>query len=754
MSDQPLIPLDVLRAALERLNAGRTNPQDEVLVQQAQAAGQITISLGSRSVAISGGAQGATIITGDITLTDEALERLLPKPYQPPTNLEQGKLPEPGSLPPGSRIPFARNAVFTGRESDLLALADALLYSSNGAAIGIVQASTVATGLGGIGKSQLAVEFCYRYGRYFHGVHWLQANQDMHAEIAACGEKMGLYPWPEKQPEQVQVTLAAWGRGGQRLVVLDNAEDPAVVQEWLPQLDNAAVLLTARRAEWPVDLGLKQHPLDTLPRSESLALLRKLADRLEAVPADELEKLAARLGDLPLALDLAGRYLKRRGRLSVAGYLKELAAAGSALEHESQTYWTNHSPTKHATSLVATFQLSWGQVQDNLARRIFKVAGYCAPGVVIPWEILECGVGEGEVVTNSRIELAVSSLGDLGLGVVSDAGLTMHPLLAEFGRGEDRERKSLPRLVDGLGKLTKKAADIGHPREFQPLSVHALIVVETADPARVEDAGALWNNLGRYFHSIGDYKFTQIAYKRGLELAINLYGLNHSNTAIAINNWGGLWQSLRNYDVARECFQQALAIDEKLHGANHPDVARDKSNLGTTLQELGDFSGAQNCLEQALRIDEEWFGSEHPNIAIRSNNLGMLFYAIDDFRNARIFIERALNINKKNYGFEHPQVATSLNNFGGILNSLGELAQAQSAYKQALTIDEAVFGLSHPAVARDNNNLGMVLKTLGDLDAARRCLERALEIYEQYFPPEHPLISGVRENLQSLSSEK
>ena len=156
-------------------------------------------------------------------------------------------------LPPGSRMPFARNAVFTGREKDLIELAKCLLYGGQ-RAVGITQAAA-ATGAGGIGKTQLAVEFCYRYGRYFHGVHWMQANQDMMAEIAACGAEMGLQPWPETLPEQVQATLQAWERGGLRLVVLDNVEDPGVVQAWLPQLSQARLLATSRRREWPADLG-------------------------------------------------------------------------------------------------------------------------------------------------------------------------------------------------------------------------------------------------------------------------------------------------------------------------------------------------------------------------------------------------------------------------------------------------------------------------------------------------------------------
>ena len=147
-------------------------------------------------------------------------------------------------------------------------------------AVSVYQAAA-ATGMGGLGKTQLAVEYCYRYGRFFQGVHWVQADQDMEAGIAACGLKMGLNPWPQETAEQVEHTLAAWQGRGPRLVVLDNLEDEKLLNAWLPRLGGLRILLTSRRAEWPSSLGLRGHPLGVLPRAESLLLLRRLAPRLE-----------------------------------------------------------------------------------------------------------------------------------------------------------------------------------------------------------------------------------------------------------------------------------------------------------------------------------------------------------------------------------------------------------------------------------------------------------------------------------------
>ncbi len=256
--------------------------------------------------------------------------------------------------------------------------------------MGLVEA-LAATGMGGIGKTQLAVEFCYRYGRFTYGVHWIQANQDIPAEIAACGLSLGLQPWPDDLATQVRVTLQALSADLPRLVVLDNLEDPAVLKTWLPELNPARVLVTSRREKWPKGSGLRTQDVGVLSPPEGRALLCKLAERLEQVSEPELDTIGERLGWLPLALDLAGRYLADRPRLNPQGYLIELDEAGNALMQTSLKDWVAANPTGHSTDLAATFTLSWGELgeQERLPLDIFLACGWLAPNAPIPYALLE-----------------------------------------------------------------------------------------------------------------------------------------------------------------------------------------------------------------------------------------------------------------------------------------------------------------------------------------------------------------------------
>ena len=155
-------------------------------------------------------------------------------------------------LPPGSTIPFPRNALFTGREKDLEKLS-ALCDLSGSKSVVITQAIT---GMGGIGKTQLAVEFAYRYGHQFKGVNWLDLRDpsQLETKIARNGEKMLLPNWPDELPAQVNYTLQTWQIDGPRLLILDNFEEPGLANEVLApfQHPNLRILLTSRQGVFPV----------------------------------------------------------------------------------------------------------------------------------------------------------------------------------------------------------------------------------------------------------------------------------------------------------------------------------------------------------------------------------------------------------------------------------------------------------------------------------------------------------------------
>ena len=675
----------------------------------------------------------------------EKEERWAPPPYSPPTPPGPETVPEPGPLPPGHRIPFARNGLFTGRKRALKALAGALLYEEAPSAL-VTQA---VAGMGGVGKTQLAVEFAYRYGRFFHGVHWLNAREPaaLGAEVAACGAAMaasgGLPGWPDKLPEQVSRTLEAWRRGGRRLVVLDNLEEVAAAREWLGRLSGGGVrvLVTARRTDWPRDLGLRPLRLEVFAPEESRAFLREYLGE-ERATGEELDRLAERLGHLPLALELAGRYLEDYPTFSVGAYLEEFE---EVLAHPSMGGWDTEagSPTDHDLNVMATFELSWRRVKDEGACRVFQLAGYCAPNEPIPDEVLR----QASDLDDREYGRAVHVLVGLGLLGGSEAGPVVHPLLGEYGRGLPDAPEALPALADALVSEAKAANDrmdqTGSPSAFAPVLPHVRVVAGAAEDGAAADAAVLLVNLGYYLKRMADYDGARAALERALAIHEQIYGPEHLEVATDVNNLGNVLKDLGNLVRARAALERALAIDERVLGPEHPSVARDVNNLGLVLKDLGDLAGARAASERALAIDERVFGPEHPSVAIYVNNLGSVLQDLGDLAGARAAYERV-------YGLEHPEVATDVNNLGLVLKDLGDLAGARAAYERALAIDERVFGPEHPNAAIHVNNLGLVLKDLGDLAGARAAFERALEIWRAVYGDEHPQVATAHNNLGSV----
>lgn len=723
-------------------------------------------SLGMVILSVLGGAANLVSIFNDTNNSSKNEIESLPRLP------ERGKLPLVGDLPAGSRMPYPRNACFCGRERELLNLADALLYAPK------VQAVAV-TGLGGIGKTQLAAEFCHRYGRYFEGVHWLNCREGgVESQVVECGLAMGLQPWPEKQPEQVGATLRAWEKSRRRLLVLDGLEDPELLRAWLPQFSRCRLLLTTRRVDWPADLGLKIQPLGTFTSQESLDSLRRLTPRLQSVPDVELEKIAEKLGHLPLALDLAGRYLKERESLSPAAYLDELLKQENLLFHGSLLNWAEGSPTGHETSLAMTFKLSWEQLDetdesDALARKIFLLAGWCAPDKAIPHELLlkavaiKCSTrfqqflsrldhrNKPSIISDERFDGAAQRLCTLGLLERLEGELAIQPLLAAFAcflQSKEEKKTNLVDLSKAVSNLAYQASQAGLPKKYRLLFPHLDVLVPMVEKEDQATAAELWCDWGFLLSMVADFPKARDCCEYGLHLSEAVYGSDHRKIARMVNNLGLALKELGDFDEAQACYERALNIDEATYGPNHKNVAIRVNNLGGVLLAKGDLPGARALFERALRIDEAVYGEAHPAVATIVNNLGSVLHDQGDLGGARECFQRALCINEAAYGVDHPAVAVDVNNLGLVLLDQGDLGGARACCERALRIDEAVYGMDHTAVARDLNSLGYVLQHVEELDEARACYERALRIFEKFLSPDHPKIQMVRKNLEALGA--
>jgi tetratricopeptide (TPR) repeat protein len=350
--------------------------------------------------------------------------------------------------------------------------------------------------------------------------------------------------------------------------------------------------------------------------------------------------------------------------MAVSEYLNGLEAIW---KHPSMACWRADlgNPTDHDLSLAATFAVSWERVEDEAARRLFVLAGYCAPNQPIPCAALERAAG----LQREACDGALGILTGLGLLEMEDAakGPVIHPLLAEYARHLPEAADVLPALAHALAREARAANDrmdqSGSPLHFVPLLPHVRLVAEVAETGGLEDAANLWGNLDYYLSRVADYS------------------------------------------GAREASERALAIDERVYGPDHPEVATSVNNLGSVLRDLGDLAGARVAFERALAIDERAYGPDHPNVARDVNNLGGVLRALGDLAGARAAFERALAVREMVYGRGHPDAATTLWWLGTLERDAHNTLKAREYLREALAIFEKFLPPDHPTIQRVRGNL-------------------------------------------------
>ena len=681
---------------------------------------------------------------------------------QPDVFIASDVLPEPSRLPPGSRIPFHRNAVFTGREEDLKAIANDLLIGNK---TFLVTQTAVTTGMGGIGKTQLAVEFCYRYGHYYYGVHWINAKQSVDSEIAACGLEMGLPNFPKETAEQVAQTLLAWQERSLRLIILDNAEEPALLREWLPKFNGLRVLVTSRRIEWSPDLGMTVHLLDTLLRAESISLLRKLSTRLKDVSDDELNKVVERLGDLPLALDLAGRYLNGRPTMTPAAYLKRLDESDIALQHTSLLNWVKDgNPTAHETNLTATFLLSWNELGENdidvLAKTFFMASGYLAPNVPIP-RIIYFSLAAPEDKLNEfldsnqinfldysdKAEDAIIRLKNLGL--LGD-NLTLHPLLCEFARNQQLGSELINLVSKLIERISNKLIYTEMLDNFVILRPHIENFIFYAEKSKLQSVGILWNRLAKIIRRVAEYSKAKECHEKAFIFARSIYGLSDVKTAEIVNDLAVVLDELGDIKQSQQMYQLALDIYGRSIGENHVDAVTIINNLGVSFLDNGDLNRAEELISKAYDIVEKNSGTESQEIVPILQSMGRVLEEKKDYSKAEDVFRQSLEITKKNLGKNHPNYFEILASIGDVLMEQEKIQEAVSIIEETTEFYKLHFGDGHPKTLSAQNRLAEIYLRTNDLDKALALSKQILLLDQKIFVDNHPVVATDLSNVAAI----
>jgi tetratricopeptide (TPR) repeat protein len=639
-----------------------------------------------------------------------------------------------------------RIASFTGRASELDQL-DAILMHDKPAAVTHASVGRAAVqGMGGVGKTALAIEYAYRFRGLYAGVCWCPAETRMGLLSAVASLAVTLSAAGAEDADVERAAKAALRRLAEQratwLLVYDNVPAPDHIADLLPSA-GARVLITSRFSDWS-ELA-EEVPLDVLPLEEAVAFLQNRTGRSDTAGANAL---ANALDNLPLALDHAAAYCKRT-QMRFDDYIKKASSLIDVVPRG----------TTYPRSVAATFDLAVTQAatQCPAAEALMAYLAHCAPDR-IPMTLVEGAMEDEAERLQALAALAEVSLVQHHPFEDDTPGLAVHRLVQAAARARSEANGSAQEAVGRLiARLmtTYPREGFGDPQSWPlcaKLTPH-LLALRDACPKAVLDIAewsGLLNDAGGYFHGRGAYSQAAPLLRDALAIHEKLLGPERRETAASLANLGSLLRDQGDLAGARPLYERAIAICEKALGPEHPDTATSLNNLGSLLQAQGDLAGARPLYERALAIYEKVLGPEHSDTAIGLNGLANLLRDQGDFAGARPLYERALAIWEKVLGAEHHYTATSLNNLANLLRDQGDFAKAQPLFERALAIREKVLGPEHPDTAMSLNNLATLLRDQRDFTRARRLFERALAIDEKVLGPEHHYTATSLDNLAKL----
>jgi hypothetical protein len=595
------------------------------------------------------------------------------RPDQPPsfpgrgTSRSLSRLGRSRPRLPGTTMPRiwnipARNAGFTGRDGPLVAVRDRLLAGDKA----VVQALH---GMGGVGKTQLAVEYAYRFAETYDLAWWVNSEQGglIGDQVAALGLALGCIDAGAGMEVVRTVVLAELRDRGGWLLVFDNAETSADVTPWLPG-GSGHVLITTRERGW--DEVAAPVEVDVLARAESVAIMR---NRVTGLADAEADRLAAGLGDLPLAIAQAAGFMAETG-MPAGEYLDLLQTRAGQLLAQG-------SPASYPRSLAAATRLTADRLADEdlAAVELASLCAFLAPEL-IPAELFTGAASTlpGDLAARAADPLAwrqtLARLARQSLARIDQRGLQMHRLTQAILRD---------RLTPGQAAGTRTCTEAmlvssnpGNPLDpaawarWARLMPHLLAadLAATGSPALRQ----LACDACTYLMTRGD---TRTAHDLASDLLQHWrarLGDDHELTWAAARSLAWAFAAMGRYTEARSLDQDTLDRRQRILGQDHPDTLYSAACLAADLGHLGRRAEARSLAQDTMDRSRRVLGENHLGTLYAANILSANLLELGEAEAARDLDLDILARSRQVLGEDHPDTLSSARDLALDLRALGE----------------------------------------------------------------------------------
>ncbi|GAA1016830.1 hypothetical protein Aple_042830 [Acrocarpospora pleiomorpha] len=691
------------------------------------------------------------------------------------------------------RVP-PRNPHFTGREDLLVKLRDGVGQVTAVVPEGQPQALQ---GQGGVGKTQLAIEYAWRYRRHYDVVCWIPAEQRelVPASLAALAPQLKL---PSSMGMGFEETAAAVKRALERgepyrrwLVIFDNANQPADLEDYIPR-GTGHVLITSRNTRWTNHGATLQ--VSVFDREESAAFLKK---RVRREIKDELaDTLAEKLGDLPLALEQAGALMFETA-MSIEEYIE-------LLDQQTTRLMAVNKAEGYPQSMAAAWGLSVHELRRRLPEAIdvLRCCAFFGPEP-IPRDVFRRGTEADTpriapiLADPLMLTRALSVLGRYALAKIDSATrtITVHRLIQTLLREELNEKeqhdirhevhlllahsaprdpednanwKSFEELVPHIVHSNLAECEQPNVREFALNTVRYLYLAGNYHLARgfvdefierwTERNGALHadvlvarKHLGNILRSLGMYSAAYENDHDTLDQMREVLGRNHSETLWATNSYGSTLRTRGEFHRSCELYEELLVSYQSLEQANPVSVYRVRHNLAIGYSLTSEYTKASDMLRALLRDLSTARSGVGPRQVLGSySGLSRAVRLCGDYSMAVDLGQDAFDYGKQQLSLDHHETLLAAKDLSIAKRRRGDVEEALELAEDTHTRLRQLLGEQHPDTMATAINLSNAYRMRGNLDKALELAQETVPRYAVVYDKDHPFTHACNGNLAVL----